>query len=224
MLNNQQLTKPYLVKDLGRLYPTKKSKQKTRFGIYKCFCGTEFKSTTNGINNGNSKSCGCLNLLKIKERSITHGLSNHNLYSRWLNIKQRTSDISNNTYGGRGISICDEWKNDFLSFYNWAISNGYREDLSIDRIDVNGNYEPSNCRWANANTQARNTRILSSANTTGYRGVTFAKKRNRYVSVVGVNYIHIQLGYFKTALEAAKAYDRYVIDNNLEHTINGVLL
>lgn len=61
-------------------------------------------------------------------------------------------------YGGRGITVCDEWKDDFRAFYDWCISNGYRDDLSIDRIDVNGNYEPTNCRWTTNKIQCRNRR------------------------------------------------------------------
>ena len=72
-------------------------------------------------------------------------------------------------YGGRRITICEEWKNDFQAFYDWAMANGYKDDLTIDRIDVNGNYEPSNCRWANSKLQARNMR---NNNFVTYKGET----------------------------------------------------
>lgn len=83
------------------------------------------------------------------------------LYGVWAGMKSRcytTTNKSYKNYGGRGIKVCEEWLNDYISFYNWAITNGYRQGLSIDRIDVNGNYEPSNCRWADASTQSRNKR------------------------------------------------------------------
>lgn len=90
-----------------------------------------------------------------------HGKSKTRLYNIWLNMKARCYNLNNhkyNDYGGRGITICEAWLNDFQAFYDWAMANGYSDDLSIDRIDVNGNYEPSNCRWTDNETQSNNRR------------------------------------------------------------------
>ena len=91
----------------------------------------------------------------------THNKSNTKLYRVWNSMKQRCSNPNDKfyyCYGKRGIKVCNDWLNDFEKFYNWAISNGYAENLTIDRIDVNGNYEPSNCRWVDNKTQQRNRR------------------------------------------------------------------
>lgn len=93
--------------------------------------------------------------------NFKHGLSNTRLYRIWLQMKNRCYNSKTerySDYGGRGITVCDEWKNDFKAFYDWAMLNGYRDDLSIDRINNDENYEPSNCRWATNIEQARNSR------------------------------------------------------------------
>lgn len=156
---------------------------------------------------------------------LIHSLSHHRIHSIWRGIKTRTLNQKNKcykNYGSRGITICDEWKNSFKSFYDWAMSNGYDDNLTIDRINNNGNYEPSNCRFTDSYTQAKNTRILMSTNTTGYRGASFFKRDNNFVAKIAVNGKRIHIGYFKTVEEAGYAYDKYVIDNNLEHTTNGL--
>ena len=216
-----KLPKPILIEDLGLLYPTENSKRKYRFGLYKCgFCGSNFKANTHDIKNGRTKSCGCYQKRRASETHKTHGLRSTRLYTIWANIKDRTLNIKTRefpNYGGRGITICEEWKNDFMSFYNWAISNGYEENkgLSIDRSDNNGNYEPSNCRWTTRTIQSRNTRVRKD-NTSGYRGVSFRKDRNKYTTYININSKRIRLGVFSTAEEGAIAYNNYIIENNLE--------
>ena len=124
--------------------------------ICKCDCGKNTEVTTSKLRNGNTVSCGC-HRDEIKKK---HGLWGTRLYIIWGNMVQRCTNSNNNNYpnyGGRGISICDEWRNDFKSFYNWAIANGYSDNLQIDRINNDGDYEPGNCRWLTAINNLNNT-------------------------------------------------------------------
>ena len=219
--NNEDLPKPILIEDLGMIFATESSKTKVRFGLYKCgFCGNEFKANTQHILRGKTKSCGCYKKRRAIETNKTHGLGYTRLYKIWASMKDRVFNIKHkqyNDYGGRGITICDEWKNDVKSFYDWAITNGYEEDkgLSIDKIDNDGNYCPENCRWTTKSIQARNRRI-SRINTSGYKGVSYFKGDGNYQTYITINSKRIRLGYYKTAVEGAIVYNNYIIENNLE--------
>ena len=129
--------------------------------ICKCNCGNIKTVIGKNLTSGKIKSCGCYNHYKAKQQFTTHGYSHTRLHNKWLKIKERCYNQNSRcykNYGGRGIKICDEWKNNFMNFYNWAMENGYQEGLTIDRINVNGNYEPSNCRFITQKEQQNNRR------------------------------------------------------------------
>lgn len=125
------------------------------YWICKCDCGNTIIVSTASLRNG-TKSCGCL--------THTHNLSDTRLYRIFMGMKQRCynpNTPSYKDYGKRGIKICEEWLSDFTKFYDWAIANNYNHELSIDRINVSGDYEPTNCRWATPEQQSNNTRITN---------------------------------------------------------------
>lgn len=128
----------------------------------KCDCGGETIRAVSELHKRGNHSCGCLgkeHLKKMAENNRTHGMTGSRLlgcYKAMISRCYRQKDIHYHAYGERGISVCDEWRNNRQSFITWAINNGYRDDLTIERINVNGNYEPSNCTWIPMKDQYKN--------------------------------------------------------------------
>lgn len=170
----------YVGKKIGKLtilYADNSTSSVAKKYYCKCDCGNIKSISMSCIVNGRIRSCGCLQkeMNKIVKPNLRHGKCNSRIYKIWLKMKNRCYNKNYFQYylwGGKGIKICDEWidkEQGFINFYNWAINNGYKDNLSIDRIDGEKNYEPSNCRWATQKEQARN--IKNNVNIT-YNGET----------------------------------------------------
>lgn len=179
--------------------------------ICRCDCGRLYKRDYFKLKYGLVAQCRECYL------RTRHHLNHTRIHRCWVAMKQRCynkKEKAYKDYGARGIKVCEQWKNDFLSFYNWAMAHGYNDTLTIDRIDVNGDYCPENCRWADQHTQSANTRKLKT-NTTGWRGVSFHKCTGRYRAYICIHRKIHNLGEFDTIEQAAKARQDFIKNNNL---------
>lgn len=182
-------------KKFGRLLVLQFSKKQKKDYYWECKCDCGKLKIVNGrcLRSGNIKSCGCYKNELFCNMATTHKSSRTKLYNIYKYMLGRCYNKNNDrykNYGGRGIKVCDEWKNDFMNFHDWAYENGYKEEIlpngrnkwTIDRIDVNGNYEPSNCRWITIQEQA-----LNKTNTVklSYKGETLSRKE--WANKLGIN-------------------------------------
>jgi len=177
-----------------------------------CECGSIITVSASGLRSGNTKSCGCYQKEITKKRATTHGKSREKdgkitpEFNAWVGMKTRCYNENAkpyDRYGGRGIEVCDRWLNDFELFFE-DMGSRPTEHHSIDRINVNGNYEPENCRWATDTTQARNRRVLKN-NKTGFSGVNWNKQSEKYEANITVDKKRIYLGKYKNLDDAINA-------------------
>lgn len=144
----------------GKLIALSKDQEHRRKWLCQCDCGNIISVLDYSLKSGHTQSCGCK---KLKNNGLTRRItaSNDRLYNIWQSMRKRCYSPSNKdykNYGQRGITICDSWKDSYIEFYRWSLDNGYCDNLSIDRIDTNGNYSPDNCRWVSMKVQQRNRR------------------------------------------------------------------
>ncbi len=215
-----------LIKDLGMQFPKPTSKNKIRYGLYECpDCFKHFKANSYNVKYKNQQGChSCANIRK----NTTHGMTGTTSYNTWRNMMRRCEDPTAehyNRYGGRGITVCEEWRT-FEAYNEWFQETNI-PGLTMERMNNEKNYEPSNVKWKDMAHQAQNTTLLRTNNSTGYRGVktqrrSSKKKGNemKYIASICVNMKEKHLGIFNTLREAAICRDKYIRKHNLNHTQN----
>ena len=207
---------PRLIEDLGVLRRGN-NKGAYRYGLYECqYCGNQWEVITTRVNNGQSKSCGCVNF------RITHGLRSNKFYLTWYGMLQRCTNSNREDYkdyGARGITVCEEWLN-VSNFVAWCdLTYPNIEDATLDRISNDKGYSPENCTWSDKTAQVLNRRIMKN-NKSGYVGVIWHIRDKKWRANIRINKILKQIGSFKTLEEAVQARDNYIIENNLPHKLS----
>ena len=187
-------------------------------GTFKCGCGSTYVSSIEMARQGFKSTCEECKVSSYKKYKEKYP----HLVRVYSNMKTRCSNPNTEAYkeyGEKGITVCQEWVDSFQTFLDWSMSNGYSEELSLDRIKLDLGYSPDNCRWTTKYIQSQNTRKLMSTNKSGYRGVS-VHTSGKWQAEIKHNGKRSYLGLFNSALEAAIAYDTYVLQNSTEHTRN----
>lgn len=192
--------------------------------VCECDCGRVKSVDGSRLKNGNTKSCGCYNM-SSESKTIKHGLRSNPLYHCYTNMIDRCYRKTHKSflhYGGRGISVCDEWmKNDYVgmrSFVSWAENNGYADGLQLDREENNGNYEPSNCRFVTPSSNIINQRLRKD-NSSGYKGISWHKNQKKWQSMVTIKGNRKTLIMARSIEEALNARNNYILEHKLPHAI-----
>ena len=208
--------KPRFIKDLGMRYPTEKSINKYRYGLFECqYCGKEFECLVSNVKRGITKSCGCL-------KGDAHGLTSHKFYGTWSKMLHRCTNPKNKDYkdyGARGITVCKEWL-DIKNFVAWCdLTHPNIEGYTLDRINNDKEYSPENCTWSDKTTQNINQRMKKS-NTSGFVGIYWNKASKKWDAKIGVNSKLVHIGTFPLIENAVQARDKYIIENKLPHKLS----
>lgn len=188
--------------------------------LCKCDCGTIKKVQHTSLTNGASTSCGCYQKEVTSKRLTTHNMSKTRLYNIYHDIIDRCNNEKNKRYkdyGGRGIKVCVEWEQSFCNFKNWSLSNGYDENLTIDRINNDGPYSPGNCRWATKEQQVNNKR-----NTIYFEFLGVKKSLRQWVDFMGWNYSKYYGRYYRGYI-TFRNDDIMKIENKLRSDFDGKL-
>lgn len=191
-----------------------RNKQRNAYWLCLCDCGNKRRVLDTSLHGG-QRSCGCLAIevtrRRNKERFTTHGLSGHRLYWIRRGMLRRCYDKKFSSYiryGGRGIVVCDEWRNSFESFYSWSIKNGWNDGLQLDRENNNGPYSPDNCRFVTTIVNCQNKSVKAGG--TGFAGVWDYENKIRPYKAM---YKRKSYGVFKTPLMAAVHRDMAAIND-----------
>lgn len=193
------------------------------YGVFSCsVCFCEFEARVDHGIKAKGICCKCSNILRGKRvRVHGHNTSNSRIYATWMNMKRRCySPTEKEKKNYENIIVCDEWLS-FVGFMSWAMGNGYNEKNTIDRRDSTGNYCPENCRFVDYNIQSANRRITGK-NTSGFIGVR-KTSNGKWAATVQWKQKSNHIGVFIDKIDAAKARDKYIIENKLPHKLNNII-
>ena len=207
-----------IIKDLGMKKPTEKYYKKVRMALFECLnCKTHFEAVV-CTKSKTQKSCISCNGFENKKPN-----RDHKLYRVWADTKNKIAQGKDSShyvsYGSKNITMCEQWYFSYDIFFDWAIKNGWKESLSIDRINNDKEYSPENCTWSDRTTQAINQRMKKS-NTSGYVGIYWNKASKKWDAKIGVNSKLVHIGTFPLIENAVQARDNYIIENKLPHKLS----